>query len=104
MEQPEKPLNGIFDPSEDDYYLVQSRLLVDHYLAERGITHEMLASLPTEEAAGILRHALEAAGVQLARMDAMIRLGNRDSDAKIEPQSRKHHTDRLAHHFVKSPK
>ncbi len=104
MEQPEKPVNGIFDPQQNDYYLVQSRLLVDHYLAERGITHEMLSSLPTEEAASILKHALASAGIQLARMDAMIRLGNRDSDAKIEPQSRKHHTDRLAHHFVKSPK
>ncbi len=102
MDTPELEYKAIFD--QDGTYLEQSRLFVDQYLAERGLTRQMLQEMPVEKAAQILKHALEAAAAQIARIEAMTRLGNRDVDTKEEPHPRRQREDRLSRYFHKSRK
>jgi hypothetical protein len=102
MDKNNKLYNAVFD--QDDYYLAQSRRFMDQYLAERGLTRDMLLEMPTDLAAMILKQALEAAAVQIARLEAMSRLGSRDVDTKEEPHPKRQHEDRLARHFHKNLK
>jgi hypothetical protein len=83
----------------DDYYLAQNRAFVDQFLADHGLTHEILLSMPEEQALEVYRHALDYAASQIARLDAMIRLGQREADTKMEPHAHHRHGDRLDHWF-----
>lgn len=83
----------------EDYYLSQSKELVDRFLAEFGYTHEMLDALPEEEAHALIRQALDYAARQIARIESMVRLGQRDIDTKPEDSPHKRHSDRLERYF-----
>ncbi len=94
----DNPLSMLSDVL-DDYYLAQNRAFVDQFLADHGLTHEMLQAMPEDHALEIYRQALDYAASKIARLDAMIRIGQREPDTKMEPHIHHHHMDRLDHWF-----
>jgi hypothetical protein len=81
------------------HYQVQTRAFVDQFLAEHDLTREMLHDLPEEKAWIILKQALNYASTQIARIEAMIRLGQREDDVLMQSHLHNRQNDRLDHNF-----
>lgn len=90
--------DDLFDHA--DYYLSQSRAFVLLYLADHHLTIDMLEAMPEEQVNEIRKEALAFASQQIARIEAIIRLGQRDVDTKQEPSSKGRHIDRLSRRFL----
>ncbi len=101
MKTPNNSNNTTFEL--DDYYLAQSRAYVEIFLAGLGLSHEMLLLLPKDQSSQILKQALEFAAAQITRKEAMIRLGQKDVDTKMDNRP-KRHIDRLDRRFYQPPK
>jgi hypothetical protein len=88
-----------FADSPNHLYQVQTRAFVDQFLAEHDLTREMLHDLPEEKAWIILKQALNYASSQIARREAMIRLGQPEEDVLVQSHLHNRQNDRLDHHF-----
>ncbi len=94
--------NDLFDKA--DYYMSQTKLFVGMYLADHGLTEEMLKGMSEAKANRVRADSLAFAAQQIARMESMVKLGQRDVEAKPEQLTKRPHVDRLAHRFAFNPK
>jgi hypothetical protein len=88
-----------FSDSPNHHYQLQTRVFVDQFLADHNLTREMLSGLPEENAWVILKQALNYAAGQIARLEAMIRLGQREEDVLMQSHLHNRHNDRLDNQF-----
>ena len=82
----------------EDHYQVETDTLVAAFLEAQGVTREMLKAMPPEKAGAILNEAHAYAAHQIARREAMVRLGNRDVESKPESQYHRRHGDPFDRH------
>jgi hypothetical protein len=91
----------LFCDDLDNNYQAQTRAFVEQFLSDHGYTCESLLTLPEEKARLLFREALDFAAAQLTRLDAMIRLGQREEDTQMNSHTheRRSAMTRLDHHF-----
>jgi hypothetical protein len=89
----------LYSDSPNHHYQLQTHAFVDQFLAEHQLTREMLHDLPEEKSWLICKQALNFAAEQIARLEAMIRLGQNGEDVLMQSHLHNRQNDRLDHHF-----